>query len=176
MDRGGKLPDDFVPFLFAAIPPLVDYPNHLARLWLLAGGVKEPALAPLYSVQWPNASTNIGVDLAAASLASFAPAVAVAHVAALAAALLPPLGALALSWRTWRRVTLWQALFPIAAWSTTMLMGFLNFQIGIGLALLFAAADPWLRSRLGASPSCCGWRLRLSWRSTICSRSCCTRH
>jgi hypothetical protein len=27
-------------------------------------------------------------------------------------------------------------------------MGFLNFQIGIGLALLLAAADPWLRRRL----------------------------
>jgi hypothetical protein len=138
-----------VPFLFVSIPPLVDYPNHLARFWLLGGGVRDPVMAQFYGVDWSKASTNIGVDLAVASLTSIAPARVLGFVAALFAAVGPPVGLICLNRVVFRRFDPWQALFPISAWSTTFLMGFLNFQIGLGLALLSAAADPWLRRRFG---------------------------
>jgi hypothetical protein len=130
------------PFLLGEIPPLTDYPNHLARYWLIAGGVSEPALAVFYRIDWFNAVTNVGVDRMVAMLAPVASGFALGHLAVLAAAFLPPLGVLALNHATTGRITAWQALFPLAAWSTTFLMGFLNFQIGLGLALLFAAMDP----------------------------------
>ena len=136
------------PFLVAEIPPLTDYPNHLARYWLIAGGVREPALATFYRIDWFNAVTNVGVDRMVALLAPVASGFALGHLAAIAAAVLPPLGVLALSYSVTRRITAWQALFPFAAWSTTFLMGFVNFQIGLGLALLFAAADPLAQPRL----------------------------
>ena len=130
------------PFLLGEIPPLTDYPNHLARYWLIAGGASEPALAAFYRIDWFNAVTNVGVDRMVAMLAPVVSGFALGHLAAIAAAVLPPLGVLALNRATTGRITAWQALFPLAAWSTTFLMGFLNFQIGLGLALLFAAADP----------------------------------
>jgi len=137
-----------VPFLFVKVPPLVDYPNHLARFWLLGGGVRDPMMARFYGVDWSKASTNIGVDLAVASLTFIAPARVLGFIAALTAALAPPVGMICLNRVVFRRFDPWQSLFPITAWSTTFLMGFLNFQIGLGLALLMAAADPWLRRRL----------------------------
>ena len=130
------------PLLTAEMPPLTDYPNHLARYWLIAGGLREPALAPFYRIDWFNAVTNVGVDRMVALLSPFLPGLMLGHLALAAAALLPPLGVLALNHAVTRRITAWQALFPLAAWSTTFLMGFLNFQIGLGLALLFAAMDP----------------------------------
>ena len=137
-----------VPFLVVSVPPLVDYPNHLARFWLLAGGAKDPALSPYYGVDWSKASTNIGVDLAVTGLSALAPARLVGFLAVLLAAATPPLGLICLSRVVFQRSNPCQVLFPLTAWSTTFLMGFLNFQIGIGLALLLAAADPWLWRRL----------------------------
>ncbi len=136
------------PFLLGEIPPLTDYPNHLARYWLIAGGASEPALAAFYRIDWFNAVTNVGVDRMVAMLAPVASGFALGHLAVLAAAVLPPLGVLALNHATTGRITAWQVLFPLAAWSTTFLMGFLNFQIGLGLALLFAAVDPLARPDL----------------------------
>jgi hypothetical protein len=136
------------PFLVARVPPLTDYPNHLARYWLIAGGMNDPTLALFYRVDWTNAVTNVGVDRVVAFLAPLASGLLLGHIAVVAAAVLPPLGALALSWAATRRLTPWVALFPVAAWSTTFLMGFINFQIGLGLALLFAAADPLTQPKL----------------------------
>ena len=141
------------PFLLGDIPPLTDYPNHLARYWLIAGGVRDPALAAFYRIDWFNAVTNVGVDRMVAVLAPLASGLALGHVAVVAAAVLPPLGVLALNYALTGRITAWQALFPLAAWSTTFLMGFVNFQIGLGLALIFAAVDPLAGSRLwGGAP------------------------
>jgi hypothetical protein len=137
-----------IPFLAVSVPPLVDYPNHLARFWLLSGGARTPALSPFYVVDWSKASTNIGVDLVVAGLSAVVPAGIAGFLAAMLAAACPPIGLIILSRTVFHRFHPWQVLFPLTAWSTTFLMGFLNFQIGIGLALLLAAADPWLRRRL----------------------------
>lgn len=136
------------PFLVASVPPLTDYPNHLARYWLISGGAALPDLAPFYRIDWTNAVTNVGVDWLVALSAPFASGLAVGHAAVVAATILPPLGMLALNAAIYRRLTPWQAIFPVAAWSTTLLMGFVNFQLGLGLALLFVAADPLVQPRL----------------------------
>lgn len=130
------------PFLAAPLPPMTDFPNHLARYWLIAGGQHDPALAPFYRIVWSNAVTNIGVDRMIDLLSPFISGLTLGHAAAILAAVLPPLGVLALNVAAHRRLTTWQALFPVATWSATLLMGFLNFQIGLGLALCFAALDP----------------------------------
>jgi hypothetical protein len=139
----------FIPFLVVSVPPLVDYPNHLARFWLLAGGARDPVLTAFYRVDWSKASTNIGVDLAVTALSTLARPQSIGFAAAVLAAASPPIGLICLNRAVFHRFHPWQALFPITAWSSTFLMGFLNFQIGVGLALLLAAADPWMRRRLG---------------------------
>ena len=129
------------PFLVARIPPVTDYPNHLARYWLIAGGARDPALSAFYRIDWANAVTNVGADRIVALLAPWVSALTIGHAAIIAAAMLPPLGVLTLNLAVFRRINPWQALFPLGAWSTTLLMGFVNFQLGIGLALVFASID-----------------------------------
>ncbi len=138
-----------VPVLVAPIPPLIDFPNHYARMWLLAGGAANPPLATMYAPSW-TASTNVGTDLLA-SLASPGSVLMLARVFVFAAAALPPLGAVILNRALFGGTSWWQVAFPAFAWSTTMLIGLLNFQIGLGLALLAAAVDPALQ-RTGALP------------------------
>lgn len=139
------------PFLCSRIPPLVDYPNHLARFWLIGGGGRAGPAAQFYSLDWNLAATNVGVDRVVAMLAALVPATTVAHAALILAVLLTPVGAAALNGALFRRPSIWWAILPIAAWSGTMLLGFLNFQIGMGLALAFAAADAIVQRRRPAA-------------------------
>jgi hypothetical protein len=128
-----------VPVMLVRIPPLLDYPGHLARIWLLAGGAQLEPISRIYAVNWPRAWTNIGIDLIAATIGRILPTESLGSILVLAAIVLPPIGAAILH----REITLgaswWRASFPIFAWNTTLMLGFLNFQIGIGLALIAAA-------------------------------------
>ena len=40
------------PLLWVRVPPLVDYPSHLARMWILVHGAEIPELARNYTVHW----------------------------------------------------------------------------------------------------------------------------
>jgi hypothetical protein len=139
-----------LPVALVRVPPMLDYPNHLARLWLLAGGMDAPPLSGMYAANWHGASTNIGADLLAATLGRLIGGDLLNPLLLAAALVLPPLGAILLNraafgggWH-W-----WQVGFAALAWNTTLVAGFLNFQLSLGLALLAAAADPWLSRRLG---------------------------
>ena len=136
------------PALMVRVPPLLDLPNHYARIWLLAGGVKEGALSHMYAVDWSSAWTNIGVDLMAQILGTVIPGQALGPLFLAAALVLPPIGAIVLHQRLYGGWRWWQVVMPLAAFSTTLLAGFLNYQIGLGLALLAAASDPWLQRRV----------------------------
>src|SRR5271165_5913614 len=51
-----------VPILSVDIPPLLDYPNHLARLFVLAHGAADPFLSRVYAVYWA-VIPDIAIDL-----------------------------------------------------------------------------------------------------------------
>src|ERR1700757_554005 len=40
------------PLLWVRVPPLVDLPSHLARMWILVHGAEIPPLASNYAVHW----------------------------------------------------------------------------------------------------------------------------
>ena len=138
-----------LPVALTHMPPLVDYPNHLARIWLLAGGVDQAPLSGIYGIDWSSASTNIGIDLLAATLGRLIGGWTLAPLLLGAAVLLPPLGAVLLNRAVFGGWHWWQAGFAVLAWNSTLLAGFLNFQIGLGLALLAAAMDPAISRRAG---------------------------
>lgn len=127
------------------MPALFDYHNHFARLWLLGGGVEQPPLDTMFAVDWSGASTNIGIDLLGAALGGLVPAETLLPALLCVALVLPPLGLVLLHRRIWDGWHWWQVGFGLLAWNTTVLEGFLNFHIGLGLALLGAAADPALQ-------------------------------
>src|SRR6266508_5276710 len=135
-----------LPFL-VRVPPLLDYPNHLSRLWLIAGGVRLAPVSSMYQLNWSGASTNIGIDLLARAFGGVLGMGLLGPLLLGASLALPPLGAIALNRTAFGGPHWWQIGFASLAWGQTMLAGFLNFQIGLGLALLAASADARLVQR-----------------------------
>ena len=143
-----------LPGALVRVPPLLDYPNHLARLWLLAGGGAGGPLASIYGFDWTGAITNVGFDRLAAALGPLTGPDILPPVFLMLACVLPPAGAVLLNRTMFGGWHWWQCGFGLLAWSFTLLAGFLNFQLSLGLALLGAAADP----------AFAGWRLGLFFR------------
>ena len=135
-----------LPALVAPIPPMSDYPNHLARMWLLSGGADLPGVRDIYRIRW-DTLTNIAIDLVGATVGRVFSYEVAGRLSVAAAIVLPPLGGVVL-WRSVHgRWHWWMLAFGLLAWGQSLLSGFLNFQIGLGAALLFAAADGWVQTR-----------------------------
>jgi len=133
------------PLLLCAMPALGDYPNHLARAYVLSCLPADAVLARMYAAAW-SVIPNLGIDLILVPLMHVLPVHVAGRLVLGLAALLPLLGVLAYN----------RALIPggprwwpfgagLCVWSGCLLYGFLNFVLSIGLALLLAAA--WLRWR-----------------------------
>jgi hypothetical protein len=134
------------PILATPVPPLTDYPNHLARCYLLAFGQSDPVLSQMFSAHW-RIIPNIAVDLLLpAMMHVFSPLTAGRIMLALCL-LLPTTGTVALSYAYFRRRSFWQIAAGFAAFNALFLMGFMNFELAIGIALWGAAA--WIHYREG---------------------------
>jgi hypothetical protein len=136
-----------LPAIVFPFPPLLDYPNHLARIWLITGGVDIAPVSSFYVEDWRHVASGIGADLAAKTLGTFIPPFTLGTILLILAMLLPPLGAIALNARLFGGLNGWQPFFLLFWCSQTLIAGFLNFQIGIGAGLLAAAADPVFKRR-----------------------------
>jgi len=60
------------PLLWASVPPLVDYPNHLARMWILVHRTEIPELARNYVVHW-RILPDLAMDLVIPTLSTVMP-------------------------------------------------------------------------------------------------------
>jgi hypothetical protein len=132
------------PLLIADVPPVLDYPNHLARFALLAAGPDDPVLGPMFTPHWA-IIPNLAIDVIGPPLLRLMP-VHVAGRCLLGGLLLLNLaGVLALHRALFRRQSFWPLTSGLVAYNSGFLLGFLNWQIGSGLAMLFAAM--WLTWR-----------------------------
>ena len=129
------------PVLLFPIPPLLDYPNHLARLWLIEGGAELTPVSHFYAENWHGIATNIGIDVTAKIFKNVIPAFVLGRILLAVALLLPPVGAVALNVAIFGGWDPWHLLFLFFAFTLTLLAGFLNYQIGLGAALLCASVD-----------------------------------
>jgi len=129
------------PVLLFPIPPLLDYPNHLARMWLIGGGAGLNPVNHFYAENWRGIATNVGIDVTAKLFANIIPAFVLGRILIAFALLLPPLGAVALNVAIFGGWDPWHLLFLFFAFTLTLLAGFLNFQIGLGATLLCASVD-----------------------------------
>lgn len=136
-----------LPVALVPVPPVLDYPNHFARLCLIAGELDKAPLRDFYEVDWSATSTNIAIDLIAALVGPSLGCETLARFLLAAAILAPAAGAVALHAAIFRGPHWWQLSFALLAWSSTAVAGFLNFQIALGLALFAAAVDQAIRPR-----------------------------
>ena len=130
------------PLLVVDVPPLVDYPNHLARAFILASLPQDPFLSRFYMLHWA-IIPNLALDLLAPPLMHLLPVHVVGRLLIALAVMLPVLGTVAYNTALGGRW--WSLGVGLVAYNSCLLYGFLNFSVSLGLALLLAAG--WLRWR-----------------------------
>ena len=128
------------PLLSASVPPLVDYPDHLARMWILVHGSDN------YVVNWHLLPT-LAMDLIVPPLAQIMPVEAAGRLfVALTMALLV-IATLVLHRVLHGRVGLWPLCSLLFVYNAALYWGFLNFLFGFGVALLgfggWVASERW---------------------------------
>lgn len=143
------------PLFVTAIPPLLDYPNHLARMAVLAADGRDPALAQMYAIDW-HIVPNLGMDMVVPILAQIMPLDIAGKVFIALALVLPLLGTVALHDAIFAKRSWWPLASALVVYNAALLAGFLNFMVGVGLALLGAACwirlrhKPWLQAAAAA--------------------------
>jgi hypothetical protein len=132
-----------VPIWSAAFPPLLDYPNHLARSFVLAHlNDRAFTFSRFYRADW-GAYPYLGMDASLAVLGRLFPIETAGRVFLSLCALALP----AAAWFFLRQVNpgddataLWALLI---AWNVFFLEGFLNFDLSVAVGLF--ALGLWLR-------------------------------
>lgn len=133
-----------VPLVLTPLPPLVDYPNHLARMHLLSVLSGSPTLRQYYALAWrplPDLAMDVLVPplLGAVSLST-------AGKLFLVATYFSSTGGAAVLHRALHgRWSAWPLTAFLLVYNRLLLWGFVNFLFGLGLA--FWALTGWIALR-----------------------------
>lgn len=133
-----------VPLCLVDVPPLLDYPNHLARMYVLAFGAADPILSHMYAQHWA-IIPNLAIDLVLPALLHVVPIYIAGRVILAATLLLPLAGAIVYHRVAFGVRSYWPLIAALGAYNALFLFGFMNFLLSLGMALLTAAA--WMRWR-----------------------------
>src|SRR5437763_5230398 len=127
-----------IPIFSTVLPPLFDYPNHLARFWILATGGNA-----FYAVHWaplPNLAGDLVVPLLARAMPlDLAGKLFLVMIFSLIVGGAASLNRVANG--GWR---LWPLLTVAFLYNRQFLWGFVNYLFGLGIAICGAALWLWL--------------------------------
>jgi hypothetical protein len=146
-----------LPLAMSDVPPLLDYPNHLARMYVLAFP-DDPVLSQFYAQHW-SIMPNLAIDVLVPPLLRVVPVHLAGRLMVAMTLLAPVIGCIAYSRAAFGRRSMWPLGSGLAAYCATFILGFLNFQVGLGLALCAAAwwvawADRRPLAAVGAGATC----------------------
>lgn len=133
-----------LPFWFAEYPYLIDYPSHLARWHIMLSD--SPLLSANYSFEWRLVG-NLGTDLLAFALGRLVDIETTGRIITGAIPAIVALGVLLVSRALGRPFAVGAILALLLVYNKAFLLGFLNYSLGVGLALIAFAC--WIR---GARP------------------------
>jgi hypothetical protein len=142
-----------IPIITHPLPPLEDYANHLARMHVIATIGRDQSLARFYEINW-QIVPNLMMDMVVPVLARVMNVYLAGQLFTVAAFLLIMSGTLALNRAFFGH---WSVLPLIAfpfLYNYVFLVGVMNYQFGMGLALWALALWVRLRER--------PWPLRLA--------------
>ena len=144
-----------LPVMSVSLPPLFDYPNHLARMDLLARLPGSEALQRYYELRW-RVIPNLGMDLVVPWLARVLPLPWAGKAFVLASLALVAAGAALVQRAAAGRWSVWPLFAFLFLYSRVLLWGFLNYLFGVGLALVafavwIALSERSPRARLAVS-------------------------
>jgi hypothetical protein len=128
-----------LPLFLVDVVPLANMPNHMARVRILAEIGQDPALAMNYRLNWA-LQPNLALDLLLTPLAGIVPPLELGRWFTALTMLVLIGGTLALHRVLHGRLGLWPLALFLFLYNHVLAWGFLNFLLGLGLALwLFAA-------------------------------------
>jgi hypothetical protein len=128
----------FLPVLLTPIPAMVDYPNHLARMYILSQN-GTPDANPYYEVAWA-LYPNLAMDLLIPQMARLISVENATRLFLLLSQLLIVGGALVLERVVKGRVHLAGFAALMFLYCLPFAWGFVNFEFGLGVALWGIAA------------------------------------
>lgn len=127
-----------VPLFLVDLPPLGDYPNHLARMVLMSRLPDDPVLASFYMTNWA-IIPDLAIDVFMPALVKVIPPLLAGKLLLAGILLLDIIGAAAYAACVHGRRTWWSLGAALAGYNIAFMMGFLNFNVSLGLAMLLAA-------------------------------------
>ena len=132
------------PLVVVDLAPLLDYPNHLARMRIIASGDDDPVLAHFWSPAW-GLLPNLATDLVIPPLSHLLPLYVAGRVTLAAILILQLLGVVVYHRAAFGSWSWWALGGALVACNAAFLLGFMNFTAGLGPALLVAAL--WIAQR-----------------------------
>lgn len=145
----------WAPLFLVDVPPLLDYPNHLARAYLLAFAAADPVLSRMAEAHWA-IIPNLAIDLVLPEMLKLMPVHVAGRLLLGVILVLPVLGCAALARAVMGRHTYWSLASGLVACNELFLLGFMNFELSVGLALIFAAIWAIWRERRPAATTLIG--------------------
>ena len=133
-----------LPVLLVKIPPFEDYPNHLARIFVIAQDGNDPVLSKFYSIDW-KIIPNLAMDLAVPPLARITGVFWAGKIFILAILALMMSGVQAVHFALFRRLSMGPAVAVLFFYNYNLSLGLVNYLFGVGLALWGFAA--WIALR-----------------------------
>ena len=125
------------PFVLVDVPPVLDYPNHLARYFVLAHP-DDPVLSRMYETRWA-ILPNLGMDALGAALLRVTDLHVGGRILLAVSLLAPVLGAVMYHRAVFREWSWWPLASGLVAYNGAFFLGFMNFLLALGLALMAAA-------------------------------------
>jgi hypothetical protein len=138
-----------IPVLLTTVPPLVDYPNHLARLHILAFFEDISALRQNYAIDW-SVRPNLGMDILLPSLARIVGVYDAGRIFVAGTLLLLVAGTIFLRHIVLERIGLIPVLTFLVLYNHILFLGFLNYIFGVGIFLFLFSWWIHVRERINA--------------------------
>ncbi|MGE5269255.1 MAG: hypothetical protein ACM3JG_06225 [Thiohalocapsa sp.] len=133
-----------LPLLCAAVPPLIDYPNHLARLWILVHRAEIPELARNYVVHW-KLVPDLAIDFGVLALSAAMPVELAGRVFIALTMLGLIAGTMVLHRVLHGRFAVWPIWSVLFIYNAAMFWGFVSCLFAIGV--YFFLFSGWIASR-----------------------------
>jgi hypothetical protein len=128
-----------LPVLAVALPPILDYPNHLARMHLLTLLPASRELARYYALAWAPLP-DLALDAVVPPLTRLMPVEDAMRLFLVTTLLALAGGCLALHRAAFRRWSVWPLFSFLLLYNRMLLWGFLNYLAGLAIALWGLAA------------------------------------
>ena len=128
-----------LPLFYTLVPPLEDYPNHLARMFILAQHAHNEFLSHFYNIVWAPIP-NLIMDLVVPPLVPLVGVYTAGRIFIAATLLLLLLGPMVVHRAIYRSWSAWPLVGGLFVYNGFLFVGLMNYLFGVGVAVFGLAA------------------------------------